>query len=56
MYPLISLRDRGERWPGLLQSTWITVDAVTCRLQDGLSCLGTIITRQMTQPAHPHFG
>jgi hypothetical protein len=37
MCPLIAVRDRGERWPGLVQ--WIGVD-VTCRLQAGISALG----------------
>jgi hypothetical protein len=32
------------------------IELSTFRLQDGLSRLGTVITRQITQPCSPAFG
>ncbi len=37
MCPLVTLRDREERWPSPLWSIWIAVDDVTHRLTGGLS-------------------
>jgi hypothetical protein len=39
----------------LLWANWIVVDDVTCRLQNGLSRLRTIIAKQITQPSSPVF-
>ena len=51
--PLIALRGRQERQPGLSWPTWTAADDVTYRLQDGPSCTGTTIVSQMTQPSSP---